>query len=715
MATLAETRVRVARDILGTALVYAAVGLVVLLSAQYVGLAAPLWPAAGVAFALVYQRGYELAIGVFIGSFAVNSVTLALAHVPTASLVITACIIAAGASAGACAGTWLVRRFLGRRLRLLHGPEILWFLVLAGPVACLVAPTLGVLAQLWQGLVIPQDALLGWLTWWVGDAIGVIIFGPVALMLLPEQADLWRGRRWRVAVPSVLVTLLLVAAFMQNLALEQRRLEMQGQQIANEAVSTVRSALGERDAVLSGVRSFFEASQEVSTQEFATFTAEALAQHPSLQAVSWNAYVPADVLASYESSRRAEGQPGFTVTEKDAEGNFAPVGARSDYVVVTYIEPMAANAKAVGYDIGSNPVRREALEKAIDFGSEVATAPVDLVQETEQQKGILTLLPIYATADVPGTVAERRDEIRGFAVTVTRLGTLLDLTFLDPRWANVTISLTDVTDAGAPIPIATHGPAATADTSLHAPTNRAAFTSTLDVDSRTWQVDVTPGSDAVNDPTRTYAPFLLVFGMLLLGLLEATLLLITGTERQARRDAEEYSYEASHDALTDLLNRRAFLRALGTVQHRQREDGTQDVLLFMDLDGFKQVNDSGGHEAGDRLLVAVARALRNALRSRDVLARMGGDEFAAIINGVPERQVEAIGQTLVNAVRSVELQARGRTFTVGVSIGATVIDEGDGVDIDALLRRADAACYAAKHANGSRIVISERTVTRVAE
>jgi diguanylate cyclase (GGDEF)-like protein len=318
---------------------------------------------------------------------------------------------------------------------------------------------------------------------------------------------------------------------------------------------------------------------------------------------------------------------------------------------------------------------------------------------------MLTLLPVYSTVDVPPTVEAKRAGIEGFAVAVSRIGTMLDQTFLDPNWAQVGIALTDVTDESHPIPLAARGPATVEPFALDAtvPTE----STVIDVDGRKWRVDVMPTEVAVESGGRGYVPYLLVFGMLLIGLLEALLLLITGTERQARREAEVSGYQASHDSLTDLLNRRAFLRDLEMVQHRTRADGTCDVLMFLDLDRFKAVNDQGGHETGDRMLVAVAHSLRSALRSRDIIARMGGDEFAVILNGVPRTQIETIGHGLIEAVEGVRVEGRGRSFSVDVSIGATVIADRDRDDLDGCLRRADAACYLAKRDHGGSIIVAD--------
>ena len=196
------------------AAVYAAVGTLSLRLARDTGLAAPIWPAAGIAFALAFQRGWAVLPGIAVGSLLVNLPALLLDGSASALAVSTA--IALGAAVQAQVGAIAVRRMVGSRPALDEARQILVFMALAGPLACLVAPTIGVVAQLSGEVITPDQALTVWLTWWVGDSIGVVVFAPLTLMLLPEQADIWRGRRLRVAIPSLLISVGTVGVFLLN-------------------------------------------------------------------------------------------------------------------------------------------------------------------------------------------------------------------------------------------------------------------------------------------------------------------------------------------------------------------------------------------------------------------------------------------------------------------------------------------------------------------
>ncbi len=169
----------------------------------------------------------------------------------------------------------------------------------------------------------------------------------------------------------------------------------------------------------------------------------------------------------------------------------------------------------------------------------------------------------------------------------------------------------------------------------------------------------------------------------------------------SRRQADELAHRATHDALTDLPNRR--LLAEETTKALGRASGTDShvALLFIDLDEFKKVNDALGHRAGDELLVAVSRRVAGCLGRDDLAARVGGDEFAVLVTDVAdERTPLTIADRIVERLRTTFAVA-GRSVQVSASIGLALAPR-DGTDFDALLCSADHALYAAKHSGKGR-------------
>ncbi|MBS0603263.1 EAL domain-containing protein [Plasticicumulans sp.] len=151
------------------------------------------------------------------------------------------------------------------------------------------------------------------------------------------------------------------------------------------------------------------------------------------------------------------------------------------------------------------------------------------------------------------------------------------------------------------------------------------------------------------------------------------------------------SHRAAHDPLTGLVNRSEFEQRVA----QRIDDGRPHVLMFMDLDRFKQVNDGGGHAAGDALLRGLAIVLAAQIRGSDTLARLGGDEFAVLLDGCPAAHGERVAEKMLAAVRDFRLDWQGQQYAVGVSIGLAALD-GRYPGTAEALAGADAACYAAK-------------------
>jgi diguanylate cyclase (GGDEF)-like protein len=184
---------------------------------------------------------------------------------------------------------------------------------------------------------------------------------------------------------------------------------------------------------------------------------------------------------------------------------------------------------------------------------------------------------------------------------------------------------------------------------------------------------------------------------------------------ERKRAEEMVLYKATHDSLTDLPNRSLFMDRLEQALRRSDRSGQPLGLLYIDIDGFKPVNDTMGHLAGDKLLQQIAQRLRGSVRRSDTVARLGGDEFAVIAEGAIEapEAVERLAQTLREVLSqpySIELEGvRSQLVNIGASIGVALCPQhcGSGEDRrEGLIRKADAAMYQAKQGGKNRVVVS---------
>lgn len=169
---------------------------------------------------------------------------------------------------------------------------------------------------------------------------------------------------------------------------------------------------------------------------------------------------------------------------------------------------------------------------------------------------------------------------------------------------------------------------------------------------------------------------------------------------------EEMRRRASHDGLTGLPNREHLLEHLAQAEARRRRDGSELTVMFLDLDGFKRVNDEHGHRIGDELLVTVARRLTDCVRAHDTVGRLAGDEFVIIGEASGEEEAMQVADRIVD-VLSQPFALDGGELDVGVSVGIVTAD-GDCDDPERLLARADQAMYLAKGRSGSAVAVGDR-------
>ena len=182
------------------------------------------------------------------------------------------------------------------------------------------------------------------------------------------------------------------------------------------------------------------------------------------------------------------------------------------------------------------------------------------------------------------------------------------------------------------------------------------------------------------------------------------LVFVLRDDSDRRRQEERLSWEATHDALTQLLNRRAFTAALLKALSDAPRQTVPSVLMMIDLDHFKPINDEGGHLLGDDLLKRLADLFRGAVRQSDTVARLGGDEFAILLPACGMERAEALAETLRSQVQALTVAHDGRAFGVTVCIGITPVSPGDNGPRD-VMSRADEGCYIAK-SRGRNAVVS---------
>ena len=653
-----------------------------------------------------------------------------------------------------------------------------------------------------------------------------------------------RFRHFETALVGTLGLALTLAATLLVLEAEGRERGVFFQRLADARAGNIREVFSDIRAALSALTQFYQASQQVDRAEFRAFVAP-LAKATMIQAYEWIPRVPAMDQSKFETEARDEGIGAFAIWENNAQGERVPVSGRADYYPVYRVEPLAGNERALGFDLGSEPIRRRALETALRTGLITATHPVTLVQETERQASMLVFQPVFTPIlPVPqnANTVDDAGQLRGFALGVLRLQALLDRALLRGIHDSdeIVVDLIDLAIAAGPTLLAAHprdyegnhieaitvarferqkfqavyplfsfGRAQAVvirPTSLFHATHPARagwftglagllLTTVLttflgflrnrqavleqQVQARTAALQESEEQFrsyyelgligmAITSPTKGWVQFndrlcqilgypraelaaktwaeithpddlateITQFNRVLAGEIEGYSL----DKRFIRQDGRivytvlsvrcvrnpdgspshfvammqditerkvlelELRRLATTDPLTELSNRRHFLAQVEQELARFKRYAKPTALLMLDLDHFKRVNDAYGHAAGDTVLRHFSAIARKTLRQIDLLGRLGGEEFAALLPGADFEGAQQLAERLRRIVAESPVTTASGIIQVTVSIGVTPFAPTDAA-ADAILGRADRALYRAKNQGRNRVAI----------
>jgi len=386
------------------------------------GYATAIWPPSGIALAGMLIYGYRVWPGILLGSFLVDLSATLVTGSPSETLtsVITTLAIGGGASLQAVAGAYLVGRFAGFPNSLTREKEVFLLFLFGGILSTLINSTIAVSTLVAAGRVAAANFPVNWGTWWMGDALGIFIFTPLVLVWAQHPGELWRNRRMAITVPIIAMFVLTTAAVFYEAQNNSEKLKVEfDQQAAELSVALEKSILTHLN-VLRSLGSFYSASTTVEREEFRTFVAHALDNFQGIQALEWNPRILSSERDAFEYSVRSEGYPNYRITERDADKQLVRAGNRPEYAPVSFVEPYKGNEAALGYDVYSDELRREAVNRARDTGEVSTTARITLVQERGNQYGVIAFMPLYRKGFPHQTLEERRNNISGYMVAVFR-------------------------------------------------------------------------------------------------------------------------------------------------------------------------------------------------------------------------------------------------------------------------------------------------------
>ncbi|NMG66244.1 diguanylate cyclase [Azoarcus indigens] len=622
----------------------------------------------------------------------------------------------------------------------------------------------------------------------------------------------------------------LLAAWLAWGALEERKqaaLQQRLQAEANGIALKVEERFRGYRQVLRGARALYMASDTVEGREWAEYVAGLTLSedYRGIQGVGFSRWLTPAARLELEARMQAAGLAGYKVW---------PAGEREHYSAIVALEPLdTRNRRALGFDMFSEPTRREAMTRAVEVSEGALSGPVVLVQEdgVAQQRGVLLYLAVFRSGFSASDVATRWRELQGWVYSPFRMDDLMEGA-LGRFTSDMRLKVLDLSPGSQPALLFDSEPE-----SGEGPANALRYERRLVLGGREWLLEFSTRPDfSVGERPLVELGVIVLIGSLLLAvtwslavtrararalaivsgslrqreaqyraivnlshegiatvdqrwrltyvnprlaemlrqsanellgtsfctycpdlgdelageraerlrqgngrslemelqredgskltvlvsdaplvdadgrLSGATLMVVDITERKAAE--RRINYLATHDGLTDIPNRARFEELLGAAIARAARYQHSFALLFVDLDHFKEVNDSHGHLVGDALLVEAVKRMKSCLRASDTPARQGGDEFVVLL---PETKSTQDAERVAEKIRA-ELarpfEVEGCNLNISSSIGVVFYPQ-HGRDADALLRHADEAMYRAKSAGRNRVAVCDAAGEKV--
>ncbi|MEC4750660.1 EAL domain-containing protein [Methylomicrobium sp. Wu6] len=479
--------------------------------------ASPIWPAAGIAFAGMVTYGHKVIPGILAGAFMAQIFSFLDKASPDGLFfsLFVGSIASIAATLQAGLGAWLTRRYVGADNPLTDDRSILRFIALGGPVSCIFSASAGVITLHAEGALAWQDMPVSWITWWIGDTVGVLIFAPLLLCFIGVLRNRRSMRINSVALPLIILSLLVIVILHFGKQQEKQRIRSLFEEHCSLLHNALQNEFTRYTEINQYIKVFFDSSIDVSADEFKNYTKPLLAEHSDIQALEWIPRITATQRSTHEQSLGA-------AIYTQAPGN--PSGMQSEYFPITYAEPFDANARARGLDISSKPNSFAAIRKAGDTAKTTLSGVIRLVQDPSNQASAAIYTPVYQAGRPIDTLAQRRAALRGFVANVFQVHQKIDTVKNQYTRLQLLLKITDFGDT-------------LFDEMRHYPASSLDFpklekTLPLHIADRTWSIMYAAAPEFYNEQLNWNIWWLILGCFMFTGMTGLGLLMLTGRTMQ---------------------------------------------------------------------------------------------------------------------------------------------------------------------------------------
>lgn len=497
------------------------------------GYATAVFPSSGIALAALLILGRQYWLAVFIGSTLMNLYVAYSSNGLTATAAVMGALIGLGATLQALAGTFLIQRYIPNFKSLSNEKSIIQFLALAGPASCLVNATFSVTVLFSFGVVSGASFFYNWGMWYVGDAIGAMVFTPMVLSLAERPLAQWSGKKRLVAAPSLLLFGFVVWFFFFSSKQLSEKFISRLQSESDLSVQKIAEAIDHYQVVLAGAERFFSASNEVSKEEFREFLKDSVARRKGIRAISWNPLVLDSERAQFEKKKS------IAIVELE-DGIRKKANKHERYYPVYFIEPVDGNTLAIGHNTYASEDRRNAMDRALRTGLPSVTAEIQVVQDGD------TKIPSVAMYQ---PVSGKDGKNRGFIAGIFRVGDLIEAAVASFELEGLNYKVYDVTDGRNDLlykNIVKEEEEFANEESFEKNHPREIYTSKdIDIGGRKWRFVLFPSKQYLSAHADLTAWSMLLGGLFVVILLQSLMLVIIGRTATVQMLVDEKTLELS--------------------------------------------------------------------------------------------------------------------------------------------------------------------------
>lgn len=411
------------------------------------GVSTAFWPAAGVALAGMVLCGNIYWPSVFLGSlcflFLDSSVLfkdLSLLHELGAKF-----ILALSATLQAMIGALFIQKTLKNKLVLAKSKDIIEFMILAGPISCLLSAATGIVLLVIYNQLDVAEAITQFFIWWLGQCFGVFVVVPVIFAFFGKPENIWGRRKNTIVIPVSAAFLALILSFNFFKQLEFDRIKSAFEKQVEIMHQLLEKEFSQSMDVLYSLESFYASSVQVNRKEFRLFASNYMKKSSGIKALGWLPRIKEEEKIGFEQKISDELKiNNFKINELNQNQDFKAVSLKPEYYPFEFYEPFLGNGKWLGYDVSSRSEYAENLNQARDLGAPIASLTAKSQSSLSEQR-LIVFVPIYFNNLPYETIYQRRQNIHGFIIGEYNLSEIIKTVTEKVESAKINLGVYDIT------------------------------------------------------------------------------------------------------------------------------------------------------------------------------------------------------------------------------------------------------------------------------